>query len=421
MHGSSPPRQADRDAAVQSASGQRSSRPPSAAGAEHHDHLFDAALSSTKDAAMSSGTSPSSASAAALPSPHNASDPLLSHVDLQIRAVANLCTAEFREQLRAAVHGRSHSPMPRLELVSAAMATLRVLAEQNAEARSEQGAISGAAAVKLSTFEFGCFDLSGTVDGVLWKIFSEVGFAQRKAVALVSETEWRHAVTNLAVFADFEAIIIGTSVESHSDAEAALSHPSLPHRPLPSRVSLVDEFASKENINHIISCLTAMRLPRQPVHCTDKGMSGSIDLLVMDVGGGMDYWILDKITEVKPRVIVVKILPEMATQVIPLVRPYKMDYTSVLRADRGIPILTAATWAANNGYRVVGCDSGGGHAFLLLDGLGQAAFPSIDPHACAPTVHTHFKPLPCAPCIPNHIPPLSGSYRSCRAEGNHVS
>jgi hypothetical protein len=158
-------------------------------------------------------------------------------------------------------------------------------------------------------------------------------------------------------------------------------------------------------VNHIISCLTALRLPRQPKHCTDKGMSGSIDLLVMDVGGGMDYWILDKITEVKPRVIVVKILPEMATQVIPLVRPYKMDYASVLRADRGMPILTAATWAANNGYRVVGCDSGGGHAFLLLDGLGQAAFPSIDPHACAPTVHRHFKPLPCAPCIPNHISP----------------
>jgi len=124
----------------------------------------------------------------------------------------------------------------------------REFAEQNAEARSKEGAVSGAAAVKLSTFEFGCFDLSGTVDGVLWKIFSEVGFAQRKAVALVSETEWRHAVTNLAVFADFEAIIIGTSVESHSDAEAALSHPSLPPRLAGSRVSLVDEFASKENV-----------------------------------------------------------------------------------------------------------------------------------------------------------------------------
>lgn len=371
-HGRSPPRQAERDAAVESSAGQGSS-------AEH------AALSSTKDAASSwSETSPSSA--AARPPAHNASDTNASHVDLQIRAVANLCNAEFREQLRAAVHGRSQSPMPRLAAVSAAMAKLREFAEQNAEARSKEGAVSGAAAVKLSTFEFGCFDLSGTVDGVLWKIFSEVGFAQRKAVALVSETEWRHAVTNLAVFADFEAIIIGTSVESHSDAEAALSHPSLPPRLAGSRVSLVDEFASKENINHIISCLTAMRLPRQPVHCADKGMSGSIDLLVMDVGGGMDYWILDKITEVKPRVIVVKILAEMATQVIPLVRPYKLDYTSVLRADRGMPILTAAAWAANNGYRVVGCDSAAGHAFLLLDGLGEALFPSIDPHSCAPSV-----------------------------------
>ena len=115
-------------------------------------------------------------------------------------------------------------------------------------------------------------------------------------------------------------------------------------------------------------------------------MSGSIDLLLLDVGGGMDYWILDKITEVQPRVIVVKLLAEMGTQAIPLVRPYKMDYSSTLRADRGITILTAAAWAAKNGYRVVGCDSEASHAFLLLDALARAVFPSVDPHACVPKV-----------------------------------
>jgi len=150
-----------------------------------------------------------------------------------------------------------------------------------------------------------------------------------------------------------------------------------------------------------------MRLPRRPVHCADKGMSGSIDLLVMDVGGGMDYWILDKITEVKPRVIVVKILAEMATQVIPLVRPYKLDYTSVLRADRGMPILTAATWAANDGYRVVGCDSAAGRAFLLLDGLGRGFVPLNRPALMRTlgTVAKQLAKLACARCIPNHSPP----------------
>lgn len=282
--------------------------------------------------------------------------------------------------------------MPKLAAVSVALVKLRDAAERNAEKRQNKEAHDHdkgkgpAKAITLSNFEFGCFDLFGTVDGILWKIFSEIGFVERKAVALVSETEWRHAVMNLVIFADFKAIIIGTSVESHSDAEAALAHPSLPKGLLGSQVSLVDEFASKDNINHIISCLTALRLPRQPAHCTDKGMRGSIDVLLMDVGGGMDYWILSQITEVRPRVIVVKIIPEMSTQVIPLVRPYKLDYTSTLRADRGMPILTAAAWAKKNGYRVVGCDSDAGHAFLLLDGVGDAVFPSIDHRACSPKV-----------------------------------
>ncbi len=336
--------------------------------------------------------------------------------------MSKLCDAQFRDQLRSSVHGRAHDPMPKLAAVSAAIVKLRELAENNAERRgalAEGGAKARAApaAVKLSDYEFGCFDLFGTVDGILWKIFSEIGFTERKAVALVSETEWRHAVMNLVIFADFQAIIIGTSVESHSDAVAALSHPSLPSGLLGSRVSLVEEFASKENVNHIISCLTALRLPRQPVHCTDRGMSGNIDLLLMDVGGGMDYWILDKITEVKPRVIVVKILPDMATQVIPLVRPYKLDYSSTLAADRGMPILTAVTWAEKNGYRVVGCDSGGGHAFMLLDGLAEGLFPAIDPHACGPKVRGVQRCSCCARCSADmlHRPqsPPRRSRRSC--------
>jgi len=237
----------------------------------------------------------------------------LSDVDQQLRAVAKLCDQPFRDELRNIVHGRSHEPMPKLAAVAAAIGKLRVAVERNAESR---GSGDKAAAVNLTSFEFGCFDLFGSVDGILWKIFSEIGFAERKAVALVSETEWRHAVMNFVVFGDFSAIVIGTSVDSHSDAQAALSHPSMPSAGLLERVSLVEEFASKDNVNHIISCLTALRLPRQPVHCTDKGMSGSIDLLLLDVGGGMDYWILDKITEVQPRVIVVKLLAEMGTQVV---------------------------------------------------------------------------------------------------------
>jgi len=73
-------------------------------------------------------------------------------------------------------------------------------------------------------------------------------------------------------------------------------------------------------------------------------------------------------------------------QVLPLVRPYKLDYSSTLRADRGITVLTAAAWAKKNGYRVVGCDSEATHAFLLQDGLGLDALPSIDTRACVPKV-----------------------------------
>ena len=56
--------------------------------------------------------------------------------------------------------------------------------------------------------------------------------------------------------------------------------------------------------------------PRDGVDAFGNPDGRAIDLLLLDVGGGMDYWILDKITEVQPRVIVVKLLAEMGTQVV---------------------------------------------------------------------------------------------------------
>ncbi len=135
----------------------------------------------------------------------------------------------------------------------------------------------------------------------------------------------------------------------------------------------------------------------------------------MDVGCGMDYWIFIKITEVEPRVIVDKILPEMATQAIALVRPYKLDYTSTLRADRGMTILPAAAWVASNGYRLIGCDSDGGHAFLSLEAVGEAAFPSIEARSCSAKVRERQR---C--CVPScsHTFSCADLYRL--SQGYHV-
>jgi hypothetical protein len=107
-------------------------------------------------------------------------------------------------------------------------------------------------------------------------------------------------VINVVVFAEFQAVVIGTSVASHSDAEAALSQPSLPKGLLSSRVSLVEEFASKENVNHIIlfDCAsappTARSLHRQgherqyrpPAH--GRGLRNGLLDFHQDNGGGAE-------------------------------------------------------------------------------------------------------------------------------------
>ena len=111
-------------------------------------------------------------------------------------------------------------------------------------------------------------------------------------------------------------------------------------------------FVTRENVNEIIS---------------DAGFRGDVGLLSIDIDGN-DYWILDAIRIISPRILVVEYQstfgPDHAITV-----PYRSDF----RRERahashlyyGASLRAICDLAAHKGYVFVGCNSAGANAFFV--------------------------------------------------------
>jgi hypothetical protein len=130
-------------------------------------------------------------------------------------------------------------------------------------------------------------------------------------------------------------------------------------------LEVVSAFITRENIDGLL---------------TAAGARGDIGLLSVDIDGN-DYWVLEAIQAVSPRILVVEYNalfgPERAVSV-----PYRSDFTrtaahfSNLYYGASLPAL--AGLAERRGYRLVGCNSAGNNAFFVRgDVLGPLAPLSV--------------------------------------------
>jgi predicted O-methyltransferase YrrM len=127
---------------------------------------------------------------------------------------------------------------------------------------------------------------------------------------------------------------------------------------------------SPANINQILS---------------DHGFTGEIDLLSLDIDS-YDYWVLEALTVVSPRVLIVeynaRLGPDRALTI-----PKDRALNNIPEPLRGASLAAIEKLARRKGYRLVICDPTGTNAFFLRDGVApdlagmtvaDAYRPSVD-------------------------------------------
>ncbi|MBU1040878.1 MAG: FkbM family methyltransferase [Proteobacteria bacterium] len=108
---------------------------------------------------------------------------------------------------------------------------------------------------------------------------------------------------------------------------------------------------------------------------TRHGYTGEIGLLSVDIDGN-DYWVLNSIRAVSPRILVVEYNSIFGDRW-PVSIPYQPDYTRFAGHHSGLyfgaSIQALLHWAGENGYGFAGTCSNGINAFFVRDDL----FPQV--------------------------------------------
>lgn len=203
-------------------------------------------------------------------------------------------------------------------------------------------------------------------DGILWYIFSLIGMINRTVVEVCAADGIQCNAANLVLHHGWKGLLFdGDKINCRTGQRYYRLCRSDGMTP----PQLVHAWITRDNIDQLIAA---------------HGISGSIDLLSLDVDG-MDYWVLEAIRCIKPRVIVLEyqdiLGPERSVTV-----PYASDFRA--RFVNGVPDYAGASLAAFNkllgarDYRLVGCEPQGYNAFFIHNSEGQASLPTVPVASC---------------------------------------
>ena len=114
----------------------------------------------------------------------------------------------------------------------------------------------------------------------------------------------------------------------------------------------------------------------------EHGFTGEIDLLSLDIDS-YDYWVLESLTVVSPRVLIVeynaRLGPDLALTI-----PKDCALDDIPKPLRGASLAAIEKLARRKGYRLVVCDPTGTNAFFLRD--------DVAPDLAAMTVADAYRP-----------------------------
>ena len=204
-------------------------------------------------------------------------------------------------------------------------------------------------------------------DGVLHYVFSLIGTTNRIVVEISAGTCDECNATNLILNQNWFGLLFEGNANKLKYGRDFFRKYYAPHE-MP---RLVEAWVTRGNINDLI---------------VKHGVEGQIDLLSLDVDG-IDYWLLDALTAISPRVMVIEAQymwgPEKSVTV-----PYKDDFEGkmyleneqVISQHQGASINAFVKLCKRRNYRLIGgVGRSGPNIIFMRNDIGRDYFPTIDP------------------------------------------
>lgn len=210
-------------------------------------------------------------------------------------------------------------------------------------------------------------------DGILLYLFALLGVVHRQAVEICAGDGIECNAANLIINHGWHALLVDGQQENVTRGrrfyarcrDTSLSPPKFVHA-----------WVEPDNVNALIE---------------ENGASGEIDLLTIDLDG-MDYWVWQAITCIRPRVVVTEYQGGWeAEQALTL--PYQKNFSSwALSQGRwgieGASLLALTKLATQKGYRLVGCNRNDTNAFFVRNDLGAEFLPEVSVASCLQTLRS---------------------------------
>ena len=204
-------------------------------------------------------------------------------------------------------------------------------------------------------------------DGILLYIFTLINTTNRTFVEICAGSGEQCNTANLAFNHGWLGLMLDGDQEKIARGRKIYrSHPDTRYW----GPALVDAWITRDNVNDLIRT---------------AGIEGEIDLLSLDLDGN-DYWILEAIDVIQPRVIIAEYAhvwgPETA-----ITQRYQEDFFWDESKRTGLPSCGASLPALNKlakrkGYRLVGCNRLCFNALFIRNGIGEDIFPEIEVSKC---------------------------------------
>jgi hypothetical protein len=225
-------------------------------------------------------------------------------------------------------------------------------------------------------------------DGILAYLLGRIGSTTREVVEFGIGDGSECCAANLVLTFGWTAHLL----EANGDDAAAAA--ALYAERAPGRVHVDHEAVEPDTVDELLS----------------RHVSQTFDVLSVDVDGN-DYWVLDALTAVRPRVIVVEYNASFGPErsvTIPYTRGFDRYRAHASGFYHGASLTALARLGERRGYVLAGCDSRGTNAFLVdAEGAASAGIEAVPPaEAFAPlferahlTVEEQFRQIAHLPLV----------------------
>lgn len=198
-------------------------------------------------------------------------------------------------------------------------------------------------------------------DGILLYIFSLIDTTNKRVVEICAGNGAQCMAANLIVNHGWEGLLFDG--DERNIAESTKFFAS--HRSTFALPPIIKHaWITRENINELIG---------------SADFKGEIDLLSLDIDGN-DYYIMEAIDVVKPRVIICEVQNVIPSD-LALTIPYREDFYykdgKQHEEFRSVSLLAMTKLLNKKGYRLVGGHQYGFNVFFILNGVGEDYFPEV--------------------------------------------